>query len=85
MKMNDLLVVLEQVRKHQVRRSTDEFEVRWPKIDDFTVEEGERSIYEYLSTFDVVEDWHFCIDFLIGRSDEVSDFYIYEVHPLYLS
>lgn len=54
----------------------------WPTISSFTVELGEEKIVEYVTTWYYEENWLYCIDFILQQSDEVSDFYTYEVKVL---
>ena len=59
----------------------------WPTISSFTIALGEEKIVEYVTTWYYEENWLYCIDFILQQSDEVSDFYTYEVKvlELYLS
>lgn len=52
---------------------------RWPSIEEFTVDLGSTTIHVYLNTFELIEDWLFCVNYIFAQSDEVSDFYYYEV------
>ncbi|KYB26744.1 uncharacterized protein LOC103313598 isoform X3 [Tribolium castaneum] len=52
--------------------------LEWPTIEEFTQEIGTAKISEYLSYWKFEEDWKYCINFLIGKSDSACDFYQYE-------
>ncbi|KAB0803577.1 hypothetical protein PPYR_00547 [Photinus pyralis] len=50
----------------------------WPRNGEFTKETGMDAIHEYLRTWIYVEDWLYCVDFLMVQSDECSEYYLYE-------
>lgn len=51
----------------------------WPTIENFNVKAGGESIDKYIScAFSLEEAWKYKVTFLIGQSDRVSDFYLYD-------
>ncbi|KAJ8939286.1 hypothetical protein NQ318_014934 [Aromia moschata] len=53
--------------------------IRWPSIEDFTIELGIKKIDEYIQmTFEVEENWLYKINFIAAQSDLSSDVYLYE-------
>lgn len=59
-------------------------EMSWPKIEEFTMEEGRLKIYDYMRSFNFEEDWIYCINFLRAQSDICNDYYFYQVNNILL-
>lgn len=55
------------------------YDIEWPKICDFNNELGADKIYEYLTTFKHYENWTYCVNYKKCQSDEVNDYYYYQV------
>ena len=53
--------------------------LKWPIIDQFTVESGITKIKEYLSTWHFNENWKHCVNYLYQEADAACSFFRYEV------
>ncbi|XP_033127041.1 A-kinase anchor protein 14-like [Anneissia japonica] len=63
-------------------RETEDYEIKdivWMTIEEFSVEEGEKKINEFVQTWDYEDSWLYCIDFLREEEDDFSKKYRYQV------
>ena len=51
----------------------------WPKISEFNIKLGLEKLEDYVDTWERSEEWSFCVEFLGFESEEISNYFVYEV------
>lgn len=72
------------LRRFTFTRIGDDYLPAWPSIEDFTIKLGAKKINDYLSSFNMQEEWTYAVLFLRKIVEKLSTLYHYQVRSDYL-